>query len=304
MVDLGAPTASSLSRFMSTVNCMAKQHAPGTDGPHACLFRPAGQLGACAAQLNATGAWPTVSELTGVEATLRNTSLLIVGDSTLESAHVVLQEVLKQTRSSCQTGAGNCFVRAGKQRIERRPKACPESLPSRGDFDVILFNAGMHFLSPAYRERPGFTEYFRMLRECAASLRQHYPQALPIYMLTNRICEESWRDAFAADAVRMRGRTESYSYNMQWSDIGVQTVRVAEREMAREQGWLLLDGRTADHCACTGLRDGRHFLPLMPHLLLRVARVIETHPNRTTYQSPISVTTYDSQNTSLRNVRN
>jgi hypothetical protein len=99
-------------------------------------------------------------------------------------------------------------------------------------------------------------------------------------MLTNRICISSWRGGFFEQAQLMENRTEDLNFNMQWSDIGVQSVRVAEREVAREQGWVLLDGQTAHHCSCSGLKDGRHFLPLVPNFLVRLTRLVKSMPSR------------------------
>ena len=269
-LELGAPSAKSVQNFMTITSCMSKQQAPGSDAAHACLFRPSTQFAACAAQLNATQSWPNATEMADAQSTFHNLSMVIVGDSTLETKALVLDKVL-HVNSSCHHGNGHCFVRAGKQRIEITPKACPLAFPMRTDFNVVLYNAGMHFLSPVYPNRPSFSGYLNALRSCAASLRERYPRATPVYMLTNRICVDNFRDTFAANALRMRERTEEFSYNMQWSDIGVEHVRVAEREVAREQGWLVLDAFTGHHCQCSGLRDGRHFLPLVPRFLVRLA---------------------------------
>ena len=109
--------------------------------------------------------------------------------------------------------------------------------------------------------------------------RRFSPRQL-IYVLTNRICVQHWRGRFAEDEAKWRDRTEDTAYTMQWSDIGVQSVRVAERELARVQGWQLVDGFTDRHCSCTGLMDGRHFLPLAPNWLVRVARMVDEGPLR------------------------
>ena len=89
---------------------------------------------------------------------------------------------------------------------------------------------------------------------------------------------QHWRGTFAEDALKWRDRTEDPDFTMQWSNIGVQSIRVAERELARVQGWQLVDGFTERHCSCSGLLDGRHFLPLAPNFLVRVARLLEAEP--------------------------
>ena len=287
-ISVGAPSAEAVKNFMTITSCMSKQVAPGSDAAHACLFRPATQFAACAAQLNATQSWPNATEMADAQRIFQNLSMVIVGDSTLETKALVLDKVLS-VNSSCHQGNGHCFVRAGKQRVEHTPKACPLAFPARTDFDVVLYNAGMHFLSPVYANRPSFSGYFSALRSCAASLRERYPNAMPVYMLTNRICVDNFRGAYADNALRMRDRTEEFAYNMQWSDLGVEHVRIAEREVAHEQGWLVLDAFTGHHCECSGQRDGRHFLPLVPRFLVRLAALADKAPRNTTHNVGIGV---------------
>ena len=270
MVDLGPPTGASVRNLLAMVGCNKQVFPPGTDHAHACLSAPAGQAEACARQMNTSNSWPNQSSLTAARDAFQNMSLLLVGDSTLENKQLFLQRLL-HVNDSCKSGHGSCFISVGRH-LTRTPKACPNIGGSgRTDFDVIVFNAGMHFLSPFYPNRPSFSQYWQSLRSCAQLLMKRYRRSRLVYMLTNRICENQWRGAFAAGAERMRGETETPTYTMQWSDIGVQSVRVAERELARELGWLLLDGHTADHCQCSGLKDGRHFMPLVPNFLARLA---------------------------------
>jgi len=219
----------------------------------------------------------------------------MVGDSTMGSKSVFLERVLR-VGTSCTAGNGTCFISA-RSRLSQPPSACPSlrGRLQRRDFDVLLFNAGLHFLSPHYSPRTSFAEYWQLLRECAASLQKTFRGAQPIYILTNRICESAWRGRFAHDLPYLRDNTESASYSMQWSDVGVQSLRVAEYAMASELGWRLLDSNSLNHCACTGERDGRHFWPLDPQLVVRLAQLINSKPvalqSRPPHQLPRPVIT-------------
>jgi len=277
------PSAASILKLASESRCTQQIRPPGTDAAHACLFRPVGQAALCAEQLKATDSWPNASALALARSTFFNMSVLLVGDSTLENKQRVLDLVL-HVNSSCKRGPGSCFVSLGRH-LTRSPKASPsvrdfERSGLRRDFDVVVFNDGMHYLSPHYPNRTSFSGYLSQLRDCAGMLTSQYPQARLVYMLTNRICISSWRGGFFEQAQLMENRTEDLNFNMQWSDIGVQSVRVAEREVAREQGWVLLDGQTAHHCSCSGLKDGRHFLPLVPNFLVRLTRLVKSMPSR------------------------
>ena len=302
---VGPLSARGLLAFNNAAGCRAEPMPLGAhmDHDHTCLNRPHGQAEECAQQLNASNSWPSASATASTQAAFLNKSVLMIGDSTLANkaralSRVYCAESICQSTSGtpgfcfhhpheravwdaavCSPGHANCSV---EEKVRNslnfgsgRPVACGNSFnfTNRTDFDAIIFNAGMHFVSSLYRTRLTFTQYMAELDSCVSLLTAQYPRAKRLYMLTNNVCTSAWRDDFARNALRMVALTESLDpdYNMQWSDVGVVSVRVAEREVARRHGWRLIDPHTADHCACSGLRDGRHFVPLVPNFLRRIA---------------------------------
>lgn len=99
-----------------------------------------------------------------------------------------------------------------------------------------------------------------------------------VYKLTNGVCTEKWSGPFAAAvaAQRVWHARESLSYSMQWGQVGVESLNLAERQVARSMKFSLVDTRTQEHCECSGRGDGRHFLALVPDFLHRLMRKYTT----------------------------
>jgi len=118
-----------------------------------------------------------------------------------------------------------------------------------------------------------FTEYLWALRVCAAKLRKSFPSATLVYKMTNDICTSKYTGEYAEAAANWASRTEDIKYNMQSTNIGVQSLHVAERVVAFEANYTLMDPRVRSRCACTGSSDGRHYAYLIPQFVHRLFRL-------------------------------
>lgn len=152
---------------------------------------------------------------------------------------------------------------------------------NRTDFDLVLWNIGLHHLHLEPSRHPAgipltFTEYLSRLRSCATQLRSSFPKAKLVYKMTNDICTSKYTGEYARDAAKWATRTEDVMYNMQFDDIGVQSLHVAERLVASEFNYSLMDPRVRGHCDCTGSTDGRHYVFLVPQFLHRLYRLLAT----------------------------
>lgn len=98
--------------------------------------------------------------------------------------------------------------------------------------------------------------------------------AARVIMLSNWVQSMRFRGDWAEKAMSVEGETENPAYNYWPHEVGVQTLRAAEREIAAARGWRLLDVGTRWHSSCTNTQDGRHYPWLMPHFWRRLAAIV------------------------------
>jgi hypothetical protein len=98
--------------------------------------------------------------------------------------------------------------------------------------------------------------------------------AARVIMLSNWVQSLRFRGNWAEKAMGVEGETENPAYNYWPHEVGVQTLRAAEREIAATRGWRLLDVGTRWHSSCTNTQDGRHYTWLMPHFWRRLAAIV------------------------------
>lgn len=123
-------------------------------------------------------------------------------------------------------------------------------MTNRSDFDLVVWNTGLHHLvrdcPKAAKSEASFTRHLDLLRKCARSARAAFPKALLVYKLTNMICSAQFTGELAANVKEWGQATEIQPrlYNMQFDEIGVRSLHVAERVVASEFGMQLLDTHT------------------------------------------------------------
>ena len=221
----------------------------------------------CAHDLSNHSQWPSAQANEATSRWFKNTSALFIGDSTIQNKAYYLYNLLG-VQSACRPGTtGVCMADA-------RRLPCVWST-NRSDFDLVVWNLGLHHLhlEPSrHLIHPPltFTEYLSTLRSCAAKLRSSFPKAKLVYKMTNNICTSKYTDRYARDAANLAAQTEDIMYNMQFTDIGVQSLHVAERVVASEFNYSLMDPLVRGHCDCTGTSDGVHYAFLIPQFVHRL----------------------------------
>jgi len=259
-------------------------------GPRGCLERPVDQIDACVAQLEARRTWPAKQALAQAMGrfSARGHAVLFVGDSTLRNKWAAITHMAPLADSGCQeNGTGVCYVPTqDPQNVSKLPTAiCPLASIQRLQnvtFDAVVFNYGLHYIRCFdHKCRPKCLEdYQEALEECMHVLSATFKSSKMVYKATNYICSQKWDGSFAAYAKQMEFAEEASEYTFQWGSVGSMTLNVAEHEVVRAKaasvagGWELIGTRTREHCECTGDRDGRHFLPLIPDFLVRLSERI------------------------------
>ena len=265
-----------LEATMKTVCDKRHLFVVGSQMARSC-FPPGPQMDKCAAQLRTSGAWPSNSKWSQTIARYSSHAVLFVGDSTIRSKWATLRAM--GVPDGCAAGSsGSCFVYSEANCTTFSNAAL------RRDFSAVVFNVGMHYLRNVEGRATSWNDYTALLTQCAQRVASAYPQARLVYMLTNSICEDKWDGPFNAQRKRMRSieaseATPSDKYLMQWGRIGTDTINMAERvvvpSLSNGPGgakWELIATRTREHCDCTAMHDGRHFLPLAPDLLVRLSK--------------------------------
>lgn len=207
---------------------------------------------------------------------------------------VILGNRLGKSRARNKTAlAKSCFAAVGTPGVctaridvgcedctEKEAISCPwDKVTNRSDFDLVVWNTGLHHLvrdPKAAKSEASFTRHLDLLRKCARSARAAFPKALLVYKLTNMICSAQFTGELAADVKEWGQATEIQPrlYNMQFDEIGVRSLHVAERVVASEFGMQLLDTHTEGMCDCTGITHGRHYPVLIPHFVVRLHRLL------------------------------
>lgn len=234
-----------------------------------CTKAPTGaSVLVCARDISKHSQWPSAQANEATSRWFNNTSALFIGDSTIQNKAYYLYTPLG-VQHACRPGtAGVCMADA-------RDVPCVWSThTNRSDFDLVLWNIGLHHLHLEPSRHPTsaltFTEYLSTLRSCATQLRSSFPKAKLVYKMTNNICTSKYTGGYAQDAAKWATQTEDIMYNMQFDDIGVQSLHVAERVVANEFNYSLMDPLVRGHCDCTGSNDGRHYAFLIPQFVHRL----------------------------------
>lgn len=266
-----------------------------------CLEEPEDQIAKCAVQLTASKSWPDNHVWLASLARYAEAghAVLFIGDSTLRNKWATL--LAMGVPEACSgTGGGVCYLPAGVRHDEICWRRLNASLSAeaqlklwRTDFDAVVFNSGLKYLevssSMSRSSSAAFRAYTQGLEDCARKISKQFPKAKLVYKLTNAICDEKWIDTYAKRSQELRKADESAMYAMQWGRIGAATLNIAEhvaiggpRSVAEmnvhsnnsklpPRSWTLIGTKSLEHCECTGPRDGRHFLPLIPDFLTRLA---------------------------------
>ena len=201
-----------------------------------CLHLPnASDLHVCAEQLAETGRYPAPADFRRAHEILERHSLLVIGDSTLYDKVMYLQRTLG-LRDACAGGPGVCFHGAYEHMCD-----IGGSLPRR-DFDVLLWNAGLHYLHlQPLRTGLRAGDYAARLARCASRLRLLFPRAQLVYKHTNRICSARFDGPYATAVAQWRRRPPSDEwYSMQFDEVGVATLLATEARVLSSEGWALL----------------------------------------------------------------
>ena len=269
--------ASAVSSFMQLVCREPGVLAAEAAGLKGCLEEPRDQVAKCTAQLRDSRAWPSNETWAAAlkQYSMQGQTVLFVGDSTMRNKHATLlahgvPNVCHNRHRSGQGGVCHMSTLNGTCLSHAWPSI---------HFDAVVYNGGgLHLL---HADQRSFKGYLDAITNCAQDIATRYPGAKLLYMLSNAICTDKWDGNFLEEIVRMRRSIqfeESAGYTLQWSDIGAMTLNVAEH-VAMESGyfarrWSLIGTQTRSHCECTGYRDGRHFLPLIPSFLVRLSHKI------------------------------
>ena len=175
---------------------------------------------------------------------------------------------------------------------------------SNNKFQLVIWNIGLHLLdrapAPAAKETKtifrkiwqflqAHIPFFRStrtsaatappkfkidlhlatLKRNAAALREKYPNAKHVYLLTNRMCSKGFGGELAQHYTTWRHRSGQHGNNsieyddrMQFSHVGTENWNHAEQELSKE-GWIIFDPAVGEaDCVCTHPHDGRHYLLL------------------------------------------
>ena len=155
---------------------------------------------------------------------------------------------------------------------------------SNNKFQLVIWNIGLHLLDrvPAAKlTKPRFTGkstttpklkidlHLATLKRNAAALREKYPNAKHVYLLTNRMCSKGFGGELAQHYTMWRHRSGQHGNNsieyddrMQFSHVGTENWNHAEQELSKE-GWIIFDPAVGEaDCVCTHPHDGRHYLLL------------------------------------------
>lgn len=251
-----------------------------------CLEEPDNQIAKCAAQLRATESWPESRVWSAALARYAEAghAVLFIGDSTLRNKWATLL-AMGVPEACTGTGGGVCYLPAGVRhdeicyrRLNASLSAEEQLLRWRTDFDAVVFNSGLKYLEVSSSlGRPSsaaFSTYTQGLETCAHKIAKQFPKAKLVYKLTNAICDDKWDGEYAKRSQALRFADESPAYATQWGRIGAATLNVAEYVAigrVAPRSWMFIGTRSREHCECTGPRDGRHFLPLIPNFLTRLA---------------------------------
>ena len=242
--------------------------------------KAARQVQTCAEKLHSTRSWPIYDEFGSATQIFNEFSTLFFGDSTIHNKWVTLKRA--GIKDACFNGTGICYLQL------RKPTACEDPFNGdkqrnyRADFDFVVYNFGMHYLEDK-RSGRNYEDYSKAIGDCAESLGKRYPRTSFIFSLTNDICVDKWDGKFARAAAE--GSTymaeEGVDYPLQYSSIGTATMNVAAHELVRHFAprWSIISTRTRDHCECTGMQDGRHFLALIPDFLVRLSSKLKKISN-------------------------
>jgi hypothetical protein len=206
--------------------------------------------------------WPRQSSVEAAVEFLSARRLLFLGDSTVQNKWSFLHA--RGVRDVCHAdGGGACYTPLQK------------TLGGRTDFDVVVWNTGLHWLQRPDDRDPmaGHTlaQYATMLCRQAHQLRVTFPGALFVYKLTNSVCVSSFVGRYAR-AAAAPARDPAI---LRLGGASVRQMNVAEHAVASQSDMVLLDPRVEGQCNCTGRGDGRHYYALIPNFIVRLHQLVQ-----------------------------
>lgn len=215
----------------------------------------------------------------------------------ISNVSLTYSERVMGIRDACNSGPGVCFHGSYDRMCDVNPTL------TRRNFQVLIWNAGLHFMHlQPLRTGLSEVEYELRLRRCGERLGALFPKAIRIYKHTNQICSERFTGAYATSVALWKQRSiQDEMFSMQFDEIGAATVVAIESKSLSDSGWSLM--ATGTHvqlprrshglvnssrfsarssaaeggvCSCTGMQDGRHYVPIIPHFVLRLSERIQT----------------------------
>ena len=273
-----------------------------------CPSRPE-RLEACAAELARIERWPSDAQIASARELFTQRAVLFIGDSTSHNKVRWLTEALgvpkacsaehNRTARSCLLHGrpapcgGVCLLRMqgglkpfadNQWTLDEVCRTLPqEAARQRSDFDTIVWNAGLPYLQlrPARNTKVvPLAEHEAAMRRCARRIQARWPAARLVYKETNHVCAQRFTRGppdYKTAASAWRRRTTDPLYSVQFTEVGTGFLRAAERRFAAAEGWALQPSHTDGQvCNCTGVGDGRHYVPLVPLFVVGLAETLST----------------------------
>jgi hypothetical protein len=267
-----------------------------------CPSRPE-RLEACAAELARTERWPSNSQIASARELFAQRAVLFIGDSTLLNKVRWLTDALGVPKACSAEHNGVCMLRMqgglgsfahNQWTLDEVCRTLPqEASKQRSDFDTVVWNAGLPYLQlrPAHNMKVvPLSEHEAAMRRCARRIHARWPAARLVYKETNHVCADLFTRGppdYKTAASAWRQRTTDPLYSVQFTEIGTDFLRAAEQRFAAAEGWVLQPSHTDDQiCNCTGVADGRHYAPLVPLFVVKLADTLKKYSALTSSLSP------------------
>lgn len=279
----------------STANVVRHLCPHGGKWRSGCITAPsAADIQACTRALTKTHLWPSLHTLSAAIEFYKRRNTVFVGDSTVYNKFRYLHEVwaVPQQCDGASYTPGVCMKRMYNQ-------SCPlPHAPQRG-VDAVVFGWGLwslhlHPVRAAVPPDVNVATHYFWLKKCVEDLGAAYPNAAVVLKMTNYICQQRFQVPYSQAARRWNPRDEAVprpfrpsdsEYLMQLTSVGTQTLNSLEDDVqAFIPTVVLVDSHTSNNtCACTGLGDGRHYVPLVPQFLVSLAAALQPafHKNKT-----------------------